>query len=254
MEDTATAEKHLSVDAALKARRSIRDFDSTPVPEATMEEILAAALHAPSWGNVQPYRVAVASGALAQEISTDLMALYRHAMAFRNAGFLERLKMLKDGIPRPDGDFNTIMTYPPELDARYKATGKGLYELLGIKRGDRAARDKQMGKNFSFFGAPTVLFVFCSDDLGAYAALDTGAFIQSLALAAHTRGLGTCAQAALATWAKPVKKRFDIPQGYKLICGVALGYPTDAPVNAYAPNRRTLDELLIQPRQDTSVS
>ncbi len=105
-----------------------------------------------------------------------------------------------------------------------------------------------MGKNFSFFGAPTVLFVFCSADLGAYAALDTGAFIQSLSLAAHARGLGTCAQAALATWAGPVKRRFDIPPGYKLICGVSLGYPSDDPVNAYAPTRRTLGELCIQPR------
>ncbi len=242
------ADTPVSVDAALKARRSIRDFDATPVPEALVEDILTAALNAPSWGNVQPYRVAVASGTLAQDISRDLMTIYERAMAFRGAGLLKRLKMLRGGIPSPDGDFNTIMRYPSELDARYKATGKGLYELLGIKRGDRAARDRQMGKNFAFFGAPTVLFVFCSADLGAYAALDTGAFIQSLALAANTRGLGTCAQAALATWAGPVKARFDIPEGYKLICGVSLGYPSDEPVNAYAPKRRTLDELLIPSR------
>lgn len=248
MKDGTAAHGQMGVDDVLKARRSIRDFKNTPVPEEVVEDILTAALHAPSWGNVQPYRVAVASGALAQDISRDLMATYERAMAFRSAGLLKRLKMLRGGIPRPDGDFNTIMRYPPELDARYKATGKGLYELLGIKRGDRAARDKQMGKNFAFFGAPTVMFVFCSADLGAYAALDTGAFIQSLALAAHTRGLGTCAQAALATWAGPVKTRFDIPLGYKLICGVSLGYPSDDPVNTYAPTRRTLGELRIQPR------
>ncbi len=241
------AHRQMGVDDVLKARRSIRDFKTTPVPEGVADDILRSALHAPSWGNVQPYRVAVASGELAREISADLMATYERAMAFRRAGLLTRLHMLRGGIPRPDGDFNTIMRYPPELDARYKATGKGLYELLGIKRDDKATRERQMGKNFAFFGAPTVLFVFCSADLGAYAALDTGAFIQSLALAAHTRGLGTCAQAALATWAGPVKTRFDIPSGYKLICGVSLGYPSDDPVNTYAPTRRTLGELCIQP-------
>ena len=105
-----------------------------------------------------------------------------------------------------------------------------------------------MARNFSFFDAPTALFVFCESSLGAYSALDTGIFLQSLALAAEERGLGTCMQAALATWAGPVKARFDIPENYKLICGVSVGYKADHKVNSFAPKRRPLDELLLKPK------
>ena len=234
-----------SVSTALKNRRSIRDFADIPVDPGLLDLILTDALNAPSWGNIQPYRVAVAMGPLKDAISADLMDLFNRAMAFKAASPFGKLKMLLSGAPKPDGDYNTSMTYTEELGARYRDTGLGLYRTIGIEKNDKAGRMLQMGKNFSFFGAPCVLFVFCADSLGPYGPLDTGAFIQSLALAAHERGLGTCMQAALATWAGPVRSRFEVPAGYNLICGISLGYASGAPVNAFAPVRRPLNELKL---------
>lgn len=239
-----------SVGTALRERRSIRAFEQTPVPEDMLEDILASALNAPSWGNVQPYRVAIATGGTAKIISTELLEKFETANAFRKASLLQKLSMLVKGGFRPDGDFNTIMTYPKELGDRYRETGMGLYGVLGIKRSDRQARHEQMARNFQFFDAPTVLFVFSESSLGAYGPLDTGAFIQSLALAAHEKGLGTCIQAALATWASPVRAHFDVPENYKLICGISIGYPTDDKVNSFAPVRRSLQELIVKQRKD----
>ena len=45
--------------------------------------------------------------------------------------------------------------------------------------------------------------------------------------AAQARGLGTCAEGALGTWARPVREAFDVPPAYKLLCGMALGWPSE---------------------------
>jgi nitroreductase len=232
----------------LATRRSIRAFQPRAVAPELIEQILADATHAPSWGNTQPYMVAIATGPVLKDIGD---ALSRRFMKVRRIQSLPRalqpLAALAGGV-RPDGDYNTLIKYPPDLKARYRKTGFGLYAALGIGREDRARRTAQMARNFRSFDAPVVLFVFAHGALGAYGVADTGAFLQSLALSAHDRGLGTCIQGALATWAAPVRKHFVVPRPYRLLCGVALGYPADDPVNRYRPERLPVSELLIKPR------
>jgi hypothetical protein len=41
----------------------------------------------------------------------------------------------------------------------------------------------------------------------------------------------------LATWAGPVRKAFDIPAPYRLICGVPIGYASAHAVNGFNPGR-----------------
>lgn len=124
----------------------------------------------------------------------------------------------------------------------------GLYETLGIGREDHAARNRQMRRNFEFFGAPSVLFIYVNGKLGHYSALDAGIFLQSLMLAALDVGLGTCTQAALAIWASPVRKHFQVEPGYKLLCGVSIGYPAKQRVNLYRPERRPVEALKLHPQ------
>ena len=105
-----------------------------------------------------------------------------------------------------------------------------------------------MRKNFEFFGAPAAIFVFVHSGLREFSVLDAGILTQTLMLSAHGHGLGTCAQGALATWAGPVREAFDVPTGYKLICGVSIGYPTTHPVNQFNPGRGAVADLLIKAR------
>ena len=144
-----------------------------------------------------------------------------------------------------DIHFQIPLAYPEDLRDRRRATGFGLYEVLGIERTDRAARDHQTRKNFEFFGAPTAIFVFVHEGLGAYSVLDAGFMMQTLLLSAHSRGLGTCAQGALAVWVGPVRAEFEVPNPYGLRLGVSLGYASDHPVNQYAPSRPSVDEILL---------
>lgn len=234
--------------ALVRQRRSVRDFLPTPVARELLDAVIADANHAPSWSNTQPYRIAIAEGGLRDRLEAELVRRFDLGMAARRAGLLGKLKLLyrRDGV-LPDGDFRTDLDYPEDLQPRRRATGSGLYARLGIGHGDRERRDAQMRRNFRFFGAPAVLFVFVHGGLREFAALDAGIFLQTLMLSAQARGLGTCAQGALATWAGPVRQAFDVPPSYKLICGVSVGYASADPVNGYDPGRAAVAEKLLGP-------
>lgn len=237
-----------ALSSLLKSRRSVRDFSHRAIEPALITDILDDARWSPSWSNTQPYRLAIAQGAVKEKLKNDFLALYDNGVKLEQAGLSRKLIAWLTRSGLPDGDFNTLVDYPEELQERRRATGYGLYKLLRIDRHDHAARSAQMRRNFSFFGAPVVIFVFVHKRLGVYSVLDAGIYLQSLMLAAEVRGLGTCAQGALATWASPVRAAFEVPKDYRLICGVSLGWPSDHPVNQYNPGRLTSESLLIPAR------
>lgn len=231
----------------LRQRNSVRAFRRDPVPPDVIDGLLDDALWSPSWSNTQPYRVAVATGDIVEALRDELAEKYRRAGQLQRAPWWRKPILALRGGVLPDGDFRIPLKYPPELQARRVATGKGLYGTLGIGRGDHAARDAQMGRNFVFFDAPVAMFVFVHRKLGVYSVLDAGIFLQSLMLAATDRGLGTCAQGALGVWRSPVERHFEIPDDYKLVCGLSLGYPADESVNRFRPERRRREELVLPP-------
>jgi nitroreductase len=124
-----------------------------------------------------------------------------------------------------------------------------MYETFGVQRGDRDGRDQQWAKNYSFFGAPVELFIFVHKSLSIYAASDAGLMMQNIILSAHARGLGTCAQGAVGIWEDVVRKEFEISKDYRLLCGIAIGYPSDSGINNFKANRIEVAELIAAPRK-----
>ena len=233
----------------IRSRRSVRDFLPTPIPDAVLQSVLADANQAPSWSNTQPYRIAVASDATRDQLAAQLTERFVLGMQAQRQGWLGKLRLLtRQRYVLPDGDFETNFAYPDDLQAQRRATGHGLYQLLGIGRKDFAAREAQMRRNFEFFGAPTVIFVFVHSGLREFSVLDAGIYLQSLMLSAHAHGLGTCAQGALATWVGPVRQAFAVPKDYKLIGGLSIGYASDHPINHYNPGRINATELTLVER------
>jgi len=230
----------------LASRRSTRDFLPTPVPQEIINQILTDALTAPSWSNTRPFKIAVATDVIRDRISGEFLSRWNVLSRIMRKGLKNKLRLIYSRYGLPTSNRMIVKPYVPELRPRAQRVGKELYELFGVKRGDRDARDKQWGKNYSFFGAPVEMFIYIHKSLHVYAASDAGLMMENLMLSAHGHGLGTCAQGAVNIWDDVVRKEFDIPKDYRLLCGMAIGYPSDSPVNSFKAHRIGTDEILFK--------
>jgi nitroreductase len=233
----------------LASRRSTRDFLPTPVPQEIIDQILTDALTSPSWSNTRPFKIAVATNEVRDRISAEFLSRWTVLSRIMRKGLKNKLRLIYSRYGLPTSNRTIVKPYVAELKPRAQRVGKELYELFGVKRGDRDARDKQWAKNYSFFGAPVEMFIYIHKSLHVYAASDAGLMMENLMLSAHGHGLGTCAQGAVNIWDDVVRKEFEIPKDYRLLCGMAIGYPSDSPVNSFKAHRIGAEEVLFKPKK-----
>ena len=232
----------------LASRHSTRDFLPTPIPQEILDQILKDALTAPSWSNTRPFKVAIATGEQRERISREFLSRWNVLSKIMRKGILSKLRILYSRYGLPTSNRTIAKPYPSELKPRAERLGKELYEVFGVTRGDTTARNAQWAKNYSFFGAPVEIFVFVHKSLHIFAASDAGLMMQNLILSAHAKGLGTCAQGAVGIWEDVVRKEFEISKDYRLLCGIALGYPSESTVNDFAANRINISEIVVKPK------
>jgi nitroreductase len=217
-----------TVTEALRRRISIREFLPTPVPETLVRELLEVARWAPSGGNLQPWKLIVVAGPEREAV----MALARRVN-------------VAPGERGEEGDYPVYPTgiWEPYRSRRSKV-GEDMYALLGIERADRARRLARFERNYEFFGAPVALFLVIDRRMGHGQWAHLGMFMQSIALAAVERGLGTCMQEAWGTVRESLRQHFGLPQTELVYCAIALGYPDPAaPVNALRSERAPVAEF-----------
>jgi nitroreductase len=214
-----------------------------------VEAIIQDALTAASWSNTRPYRIAIATGEVRDRISQALKDNGTAILQMRNRKWGTRLKGFLTAFRLLRSDFRIPLKYPDDLRKSQVELGKALYGHLGVERGDTEGRDREFVRNMEFFGAPVALFFFVRRGMGVYSALDAGHLMQNLMLAAKARGLDTCAQGFLAFWSEPIRREFDIPKGYKLLCGMSLGYATKSHRNDFMPPATKAQEITIPPKQ-----
>jgi nitroreductase len=197
------------VDEVIRGRRSVRAFLPTSVPKETILEILDVSSRAPSGTNTQPWQVIVVTGEKKESLSRDLIA----------AAF----------DPSSDTEYAEEYSYypdkwiPPYIDRRRKV-GYDLYGLLGITKRERERMEKQFARNYIFFDAPVGIFFTIDRIMGQGSWLDYGMFIENVMLAARSRGLDTCPQAAFCKYHRIIKRHLEVPEHHMLVCGMALGY------------------------------
>ena len=233
----------------LASRRSTRDFLPTPIPQEILDQILTDSLTAPSWSNTRPFKVAIATGEVKDRISNEFSSRWGVLSQIMRKGIKNKLRLIYSRYGLPTSNRTIVKPYVAELRPRAQRVGKELYELFGVKRGDRAARDAQWAKNYSFFGAPVELFIYIHKSLHVYAASDAGLMMENLMLSAHAHGLGTCAQGAVNIWDDVIRKEFEISKDYRLLCGLAMGYPSNSPVNSFKADRIDKSQMIVKPRK-----
>jgi nitroreductase len=209
MNDRAPIGSHDVVDHAITTRQSIRAFLPTPVPRATIEEILAVAARAPSGTNTQPWKVTVLTGAARARLSAAIMAVYDDPE--------QRRQHTEEYAYYP------TQWVEPFLGRRRKI-GWDLYRLLGIGKTDKERMHAQHGRNYVFFDAP-VGMIFTIDrvmEQGSW--LDYGMFLENIMIAARARGLDTCPQAAFTQFHRVIKEQLGLPENEMVVCGMSLGH------------------------------
>lgn len=215
----------VSVFDALATRRSIRAFQTTPVPRATVEAILRIASRAPSGANIQPWKVHVVAGNTRTRLCGRLLRAFNDEEPGHEDGY----------------QYYPATWFEPYLSRR-RAIGYGLYATLGIGRGDHDAMKAQLGRNYAFFDAPVGLIFTLDRRLGLSAWIDLGAFLQSIMLAARGFGLHTCPQQAFARYHRLIRAELDLPDDDIVVCGMALGHAVaDAPENKLASPREPIE-------------
>lgn len=200
------------------ARKSVRAFRPEPVPRERLAAVFAAAQHAPSWCNIQPWRVAVTEPPRTAQVSAALVAA------------------AKSGLPSPDVAFP--IDYPEPYLSHRRACGFALYGAMGIARDDKARRYDAWLRNYEVFDAPHLAVVAVDRRLGPYAFLDVGVWLGHLLPAFAADGLAACAMASIAAYPKVLREHLGFADELQILFGIAIGLEdTDSPTNQFRTDR-----------------
>ena len=216
----------MSVDAAIRERRSVRGFLAREVAPELLHEIFELAQRAPSNCNVQPWVPHVVSGAALHRLRDELV----------QAG--------RDHVP-PHPDWPADGRYPGIYRARQVDAAAALYGAMGVERGDLAGRHAAYVRNHEFFDAPHVVFIFMHQPFDTREATDLGMYAQTLMLLFTSRGIASCAQGALGLYPDIVRRHLGVAADYRLLFGISFGYEdTAVAANAARVGRAGLGEAV----------
>jgi nitroreductase len=204
-----------------RERRSMRAFRPEPIPRATLERLFAAAQAAPSWCNVQPWRVCITEPPKTAELADALQTA------------------AKSGLPHAEIPFP--LDYPSPYKEQRQACGVALYQAMGIARDDKAGRYAAWLRNYALFDAPHAAIVACDRRLGPYAYVDVGVWLGYVLTAAAALGIETCPMASVAAYPEPLRQLLPIADTDTILFGLVLGHADEAAAaNACRTSREPL--------------
>jgi nitroreductase len=203
---------------AITSRHSTRLFlRDKPVPRELVTEALELAIRAPSNSNIQPWHVVFASGGVRDRLVEALLT--------------------QADIASP-----SVPPLPEQFAHFRRDLGSLVYGTMGVARHDTEARRLAVLRNWEFFRAPLAGIVSMHRDLDHIDAVAVGMFLQTFVLALTARGLGTCVQVSIAGYPDILREQLHIGEEYRILCGIAIGYPdTTFPANDLGVPRNPLE-------------
>lgn len=215
----------MDVNQAITTRYSCRAFKPDPVPDKLIQDILAVAARSPSYANTQPWEVAVVCGNKLVELNK------------------KRDELIKANVTA-NPDMPAPQAWPAPHQDRTKAFAAVRQEVMNQAKADPNSHYETTTMSSPTFGAPCALFLFMDKTLPDWSIYDMGSFSQSICLAAHDRGLGTCIQAGIVRYPDEVRRILNIPATRKLVVGISIGYPDmGSKMNAIHSPRTDMKEL-----------
>jgi nitroreductase len=196
------------LEATWRERRSMRAFRPEPLEPETLTRLFEAAQRAPSWCNVQPWRVSVTMPPVTAELSAKLQAA-------ATSGF-------------PQAEIPFPLDYPPPYNDHRKQCGISLYQAMGVAKDDKAARYAAWLRNYALFDAPHLAVVACDRRLGPYAYVDVGVWLGYVLTAAAALGVDTCPMASIAAYPALLRAALPIAETEVVLFGLVLGHADPA--------------------------
>ena len=185
-----------------RTRRSIRRYQARPVARTLIEELLEAAIWAPSAHNRQPWRFCVVTEEPAKEELSWLM------------GQVWRRELAADGA-----DADAVMRRVAISHARL--TGAPVIIVPSLSMEDMDVYP-DLRRNHAEW---------------QMAVQSVALATQNLLLAAHAAGLGACWMCAALFVPDLVRQVLDLPEHWQPQAIVTLGYPAEAKVKERTPLR-----------------
>ncbi len=210
----------------VRARHSFRGFLPKAVDEKTIKDIFELASWAPSNCNVQPWSVHVLSGDACDRMREKMVA-----------------KASTDSAGNPDFPWQGKFT--GDYKARQICSALGLWEHQGVTRDNPEKRAWSWMRNFEFFDAPHIAFIFVTDEFPELVRLagDVGMYSQTLMLAMADAGIGSCPQTSVSCFPDLVREELGIESQYKLMMGLSFGYIDESDsANKLRTERDSLDK------------
>lgn len=184
----------------LRSRRSIRRTSGRPIARPLLEELLEAAIWAPSAHNRQPWRFAVVESAGArQQLAEAMAAAWRRDLA-------------------ADGEAAELVERRAAIShARICGAAALVVAALSMEEMDTYADARRAHAEWTM------------------AVQSTALACQNLLLAAHAAGLGACWMCAPLFVPDLVRATLALPADWQPQALITLGWPAEAPQKARAP-------------------
>jgi nitroreductase len=194
----------------VRARHSYRGFLPKQIDEQTLHGIFELANWAPSNCNVQPWHVHVLSGDACDHMREKMKAAAAAEVPF-------------------NPDFPWEGKFSGDYKERQICSALGLWEHQGVTRDNPEKRAWSWMRNFEFFDAPHIAFIFVTDQFPELVRLagDVGMYSQTLMLAMADAGIGSCPQTSVSCYPDLVREELGVDSHYKLMMGLSFGYIDD---------------------------
>ncbi|ABB14860.1 nitroreductase family protein [Carboxydothermus hydrogenoformans] len=189
----------------LKGRRSIRKFKKDPVPREVVEELLEAALWAPSGKNRQPWEIYVVGGEKRDELARLIAESGKHIKPKLEELFPEKIVKITLQFFENVGDAPVIILF---YIPKYEFSVNHL--MSGYER-------------------------HYNEENRIEAIMSVSALVENLMLLAYERGLGTCWMTGPRYVADEIDRFLGVTDK-EFVCAVVLGYPDQNPP---VPPRKT---------------
>ena len=194
---------------AIQTRVSIRDYTEDPVPEEILNQLLQAAIRAPSGENLQPWRFIIVR---APEIKEKIGEL---------------------SVQAAQEHFTAQIS---ELEKRFA----GIHDK---ERREKIIRSLTSGSRMKFIETAPLLIVACADKEASNYTQGVSAAIENMLLTAHALGLGGCwttLSILIPETKNALYNLLGIPMNIEIIAVITMGYPSRIP--RLRP-RKSIDEV-----------